>query len=103
MDQPDFKEKLREEILTLSKDLDTFLNDVEGCEDEKYSPEKNSQLIIQLREKDSRLQKARFLLVQRDNLIDVNFSYSCIISRTTISGDTIYSMSSRLLTITSSC
>ena len=73
LDQPEFKEKLREEILTLSKDLDTFLNDVEGCEDEKYSPEKNYQLIVQLREKDSRLQKARFLLVQRDNLIDVIF------------------------------
>ena len=71
MDHPDVKEKLREEVLILSKDLDTFLNDVEGCEDEKYSPEKNSELIVQLREKDSRLQKARFLLVQRDNLIDV--------------------------------
>lgn len=73
MDRREYKEKIREDILNLSKDLDTFLNHVEDCEEEKYNPETNSQLIVQLREKDSRLQKARFLLVQRDNLVDVPF------------------------------
>ena len=55
----------------LSNDADTFLKSVEGCEDEQYSPVKNSKLIVLLREQDKCLQKVRFDLVQKQKLISV--------------------------------
>ena len=73
---PEYQRMLKEDILLLSKDLDTFLKSVEGCEDEQYNPSKNSQLIILLREQDMRLQKARFLLGQKEKKVDV---YSVLI------------------------
>ena len=71
------KNELKTAILDLSKDLDIFITEVEESEDPRYSPDSNAQLIVRLREADKKLQKARFLLVQRDALIDVAFRMSC--------------------------
>ena len=71
------KNELKTSILDLSKDLDTFVKEVEESDDPRYSPDSNSRLIVRLREADKRLQKARFLLVQRDALIDVPFWFLC--------------------------
>ena len=74
---PQVKNELKTSILDLSKDLDTFVKEVEESDDPRYSPDSNSRLIVRLREADKRLQKARFLLVQRDALIDVPFWFQC--------------------------
>ena len=64
-------EMVKTDILNLSKDPDTFLQDIEGSEDAKYSPSNNTELINLLRNQDPRLKQARFLFVQRDAKIDV--------------------------------
>ena len=70
-DSPAYQQMVKEDILMLSKDEDTFTKSVEGCEDDYYNPTKNSRLIILLREQDKTLQKIRFTLVQNEKRIDV--------------------------------
>lgn len=74
---PLYQSMVKDDIFLLSKDLDTFLKSVEGCEDDQYSPANNSQLIVLLRDQDTRLQKARLLLVQKEKVVDVEFAMVC--------------------------
>ena len=66
-----YGEMVKTDILNLSKDPDTFLQDIEGSEDAKYCPSNNTELINLLRNQDPRLKQARFLFVQRDAKFDV--------------------------------
>lgn len=68
---PMYQIMMKEDIFALSKDTDTFLKSVEGCEEEQYSPAANSKLIVLLREQDINLQKIRLQLVQKDKLVSV--------------------------------
>ena len=74
-DSPAYQQMVKEDILMLSKDEDTFIKSVEGCEDDQYDPLKNSKLIVLLREQDKSLQKIRFALVQNEKRIDVCFEF----------------------------
>lgn len=68
---PVYQIMMKEDIFALSKDADTFLKSVEGCEEEQYSPAANSKLIVLLREQDINLQRIRLQLVQKDKLVSV--------------------------------
>ena len=63
---------IQDDILLLSNDEETFLKSVYGCEDDRYSPINNRQLIMLLREKDVQLQKIRYQLVQKQKQITVS-------------------------------
>lgn len=92
-------EMVKTDILNLSKDSDTFLKDIEGSEDAKYSPSNNIELINLLRSQDPRLKQARFLFVQRDAKIDVTEDGDSY-PRTITSGNIISSTCTRSLTTT---
>ena len=62
---------IQDDILLLSTDAETFLKSVDSCEDDRYSPVNNKQLIMLLREKDVHLQQIRYQLVQKDKKITV--------------------------------
>lgn len=97
---PMYQEMMKEDIFALSKDADTFLKSVEGCEGEQYSPGTNSKLIVLLREQDINLQKIRLQLVQKDKLISV-FFWLTYDSRMMFSGGIMFSVFCKLLRIIS--
>ena len=90
---PMYQSMLQSDILQLSKDPETFLKAIEGCEDERYSPNSNAKMIVLFRKADKQLQTIRFQLVQQEGKIDV-----CVVSRMkcrmTTSGGTTSSASS---------
>ena len=96
---PMYQSMLQSDILQLSKDPETFLKAIEGCEDERYSPNSNAKMIVLLRKADKQLQTIRFQLVQQEGKIDV-----CVVSRMkcrmTTSGGTTSSASSSWSTTT---
>ncbi|KAK8817218.1 hypothetical protein WA556_003114, partial [Blastocystis sp. ATCC 50177/Nand II] len=67
---PMYQSMLQSDILQLSKDPETFLKAIEGCEDERYSPNSNAKMIVLLRKADKQLQTIRFQLVQQEGKID---------------------------------
>ena len=67
---PMYQSMLQSDILQLSKDPETFLKAIEGCEDERYSPNSNAKMIVLLRKADKQLQTIRFQLVQQEGKIE---------------------------------
>ena len=90
---------LQHDILLLSKDPETFLKSIEGCEDERYNPAANANMINLLRKADKQLQKVRFQLVQQEGKIDVCIVQGMKCRMITFGGITCSECSSLLTTI----